>query len=70
MNGDNYRLRISSILGSCVLIFLLFFFFFSPKDLENLKAEVQRRQQLQELGKSEEPAEDRSLELEDKIPID
>lgn len=68
MNGDNYRLRISSILGSCVLIFLLFFF--SPKDLENLKAEVQRRQQLQELGKSEEPAEDRSLELEDKIPID
>lgn len=68
MNGDNYRLRISSILGSCVLIFLLFFP--SPKDLENLKAEVQRRQQLQELGKSEEPAEDRSLELEDKIPID
>lgn len=74
MNGDNYRLRISSILGSCVLIFLLSFFFLfffsSPKDLENLKAEVQRRQQLQELGKSEEPAEDRSLELEDKIPID
>lgn len=69
MNGDNYRLRISSILGSCVLIFLPFFFS-SPKDLENLKAEVQRRQQLQELGKSEEPAEDRSLELEDKIPID
>lgn len=72
MNGDNYRLRISSILGSCVLIFLFFFSFFfpSPKDLENLKAEVQRRQQLQELGKSEEPVEDRSLELEDKIPID
>lgn len=68
MNGDNYRPRNSSIIGSCVLIFLLFVF--SPKDLENLKAEVQRRQQLQELGKGEEPAEDRSLELEDKIPID
>uniref|UniRef100_A0A3Q1C7P2 Clustered mitochondria protein homolog n=1 Tax=Amphiprion ocellaris TaxID=80972 RepID=A0A3Q1C7P2_AMPOC len=36
----------------------------------NLKAEVQRRQQLQELGKSEEPTEDSPLELEDKIPID
>ena len=43
---------------------------FSQKDLENLKAEVQRRQQLQELGKSEEPAEESPLELEDKIPID
>lgn len=44
--------------------------FFSQKDLENLKAEVQRRQQLQELGKLEEPVEDSPLELEDKIPID
>lgn len=46
------------------------FFFYSQKDLENLKAEVQRRQQLQELGKSEEPAEGSPLELEDKIPVD
>lgn len=45
-------------------------FFLSQKDLENLKAEVQRRQQLQELGKIEEPTEDSPLELEDKIPID
>lgn len=42
----------------------------SQKDLENLKAEVQRRQQQQELGKVEEPAADGLLELEDKIPID
>lgn len=42
----------------------------SQKDLENLKAEVQRRQQQQELGKIEEPAADGLLELEDKIPID
>ena len=46
------------------------FLSFSQKDLENLKAEVQRRQQLQELGKSEDPIEDSPLELEDKIPID
>lgn len=49
---------------------LSIFVFFSQKDLENLKAEVQRRQQLQELGKSEELAEQSSLELEDKIPVD
>lgn len=50
----------------------IYFFYFpcSQKDLENLKAEVQRRQQLQELGKIEEPTEDSPLELEDKIPID
>lgn len=50
--------------------FFYIHFFFSQKDLENLKAEVQRRQQLQELGKNEEPTDDSSLELEDKIPID
>ena len=54
----------------CDLIKEKIYFSFSQKDLENLKAEVQRRQQLQELGKSEEPAEDSPLELEDKIPID
>lgn len=49
-----------------------FFLFFpcSQKDLENLKAEVQRRQQQQELGKMEEPSADGLLELEDKIPVD
>lgn len=50
---------------------LVYFFFpFSQKDLESLKAEVQRRQQLQELGKGEDPTEDSPLELEDKIPVD
>uniref|UniRef100_A0A674EWB5 Clustered mitochondria protein homolog n=1 Tax=Salmo trutta TaxID=8032 RepID=A0A674EWB5_SALTR len=43
----------------------------SQKDLENLKAEVQRRQQLQESGKSVEDLTVHSpLELEDKIPMD
>uniref|UniRef100_A0AAZ3S3H4 Clustered mitochondria protein homolog n=1 Tax=Oncorhynchus tshawytscha TaxID=74940 RepID=A0AAZ3S3H4_ONCTS len=43
----------------------------SQKDLENLKAEVQRRQQLQESGKSvEDLTVDGPLELEDKIPMD
>ncbi|KAG9332172.1 hypothetical protein JZ751_015708 [Albula glossodonta] len=40
------------------------------KDLETLKAEVQRRQQLQESGKSEEQPEDSQLELDDKLPVD
>jgi len=42
----------------------------SQKDLETLKAEVQRRQQLQESGKLEEQTADSPLELDDKIPID
>ncbi|CAB1347879.1 unnamed protein product [Coregonus sp. 'balchen'] len=43
----------------------------SQKDLENLKAEVQRRQLLQESGKSmEELTVDSPLELEDKISMD
>ncbi|XP_057695489.1 clustered mitochondria protein homolog isoform X1 [Corythoichthys intestinalis] len=48
----------------------------SQKDLENLKAEVQRRQQLQEPEKNEQlekvelPREDSPLQLEDKIPVD
>uniref|UniRef100_A0A669D862 Clustered mitochondria protein homolog n=1 Tax=Oreochromis niloticus TaxID=8128 RepID=A0A669D862_ORENI len=60
----------ATILDQLNIINGIIFIPLSPKDLENLKAEVQRRQQLQELGKGEEPAEDRSLELEDKIPID
>lgn len=41
----------------------------SQKDLENLKAEVQRRQQLQESGRSEEQP-DGPLEMQDKLAVD
>ncbi|XP_031716602.1 clustered mitochondria protein homolog isoform X1 [Anarrhichthys ocellatus] len=60
----------ASVLEQLNIINGIIFIPLSQKDLENLKAEVQRRQQLQELGKIEEPTEDRPLELEDKIPID
>ncbi|XP_070826339.1 clustered mitochondria protein homolog isoform X2 [Chaetodon trifascialis] len=60
----------ASVLEQLNIINGIIFIPLSQKDLENLKAEVQRRQQLQELGKSEEPTEDSPLELEDKIPID
>ncbi|XP_045929094.1 clustered mitochondria protein homolog isoform X1 [Micropterus dolomieu] len=60
----------ASVLEQLNIINGIIFIPLSQKDLENLKAEVQRRQQLQELGKIEEPAEDSPLELEDKIPID
>uniref|UniRef100_A0A669BGM6 Clustered mitochondria protein homolog n=1 Tax=Oreochromis niloticus TaxID=8128 RepID=A0A669BGM6_ORENI len=48
----------ATILDQLNIINGIIFIPLSPKDLENLKAEVQRRQQLQELGKGEEPAED------------
>ncbi|KAM9317995.1 clustered mitochondria protein homolog isoform 3-T4 [Pholidichthys leucotaenia] len=60
----------ATILDQLNVINGIIFIPLSPKDLENLKAEVVRRQQLHEIGMSEEPAEDRSLELEDKIPVD
>uniref|UniRef100_A0A3B4YXG1 Clustered mitochondria protein homolog n=1 Tax=Seriola lalandi dorsalis TaxID=1841481 RepID=A0A3B4YXG1_SERLL len=60
----------ASVLEQLNIINGIIFIPLSQKDLENLKAEVQRRQQLQELGKGEEPTEDSPLELEDKIPID
>ncbi|KAM3875523.1 clustered mitochondria protein homolog [Diretmus argenteus] len=60
----------ASILEQLNIINGIIFIPLSHKDLENLKAEVQRRQQLQESGKSEEHTEDSPLELEDKIPID
>ncbi|CAJ1065551.1 clustered mitochondria protein homolog isoform X2 [Xyrichtys novacula] len=60
----------ASVLEQLNIINGIIFIPLSQKDLENLKAEVQRRQQLQELGKSEEPIEDSHPELEDKIPID
>ncbi|XP_047247656.1 clustered mitochondria protein homolog isoform X3 [Girardinichthys multiradiatus] len=60
----------ASILEQLNIINGIIFIPLSQKDLENLKAEVQRRQQLQDLGKSEEPSEGSPLELEDKIPVD
>ncbi|XP_075329635.1 clustered mitochondria protein homolog isoform X3 [Odontesthes bonariensis] len=60
----------ASVLEQLNIINGIIFIPLSQKDLENLKAEVQRRQQLQELGKIDEPTEDTPLELEDKIPID
>uniref|UniRef100_A0A1A8FEH0 Clustered mitochondria protein homolog n=1 Tax=Nothobranchius korthausae TaxID=1143690 RepID=A0A1A8FEH0_9TELE len=60
----------ASILEQLNIINGIIFIPLSQKDLENLKAEVQRRQQLQELGKSEELTEGSPLELEDKIPVD
>ncbi|KAM3615340.1 uncharacterized protein V6R79_000642 [Siganus canaliculatus] len=60
----------ASVLEQLNIINGIIFIPLSQKDLDNLKAEVQRRQQLQELEKSEEPTEDSPLELEDKIPVD
>ncbi|XP_067364452.1 clustered mitochondria protein homolog isoform X2 [Channa argus] len=60
----------ASVLEQLNIINGIIFIPLSQKDLENLKAEVQRRQQLQELGKGEEPTEYTPLEVEDKIPID
>uniref|UniRef100_A0A7N8XT16 Clustered mitochondria protein homolog n=2 Tax=Mastacembelus armatus TaxID=205130 RepID=A0A7N8XT16_9TELE len=60
----------ASVLEQLNIINGIIFIPLSQKDLENLKAEVHRRQQLQELGKSEEPTEESQLQLEDKIPID
>ncbi|XP_029923062.1 clustered mitochondria protein homolog isoform X1 [Myripristis murdjan] len=60
----------ASVLEQLNIINGIIFIPLSQKDLENLKAEVQRRQQLQESGKIEEHIEDSPMELEDKIPID
>ncbi|XP_062328802.1 clustered mitochondria protein homolog isoform X1 [Osmerus eperlanus] len=60
----------ASVLEQLNIINGIIFIPLSQKDLENLKAEVQRRQQLQEAGRSDELAEHSPLELEDKIPID
>ncbi|XP_056139032.1 clustered mitochondria protein homolog [Lampris incognitus] len=60
----------ASVLEQLNIINGIIFIPLSQKDLENLKAEVQRRQQLQESGKNEEHTEDSPLELEDQIPID
>uniref|UniRef100_A0A4W5Q4B3 Clustered mitochondria protein homolog n=1 Tax=Hucho hucho TaxID=62062 RepID=A0A4W5Q4B3_9TELE len=61
----------ASVLEQLNIINGIIFIPLSQKDLENLKAEVQRRQQLQESGKSvEDLTVDSPLELEDKIPMD
>ncbi|XP_077578261.1 clustered mitochondria protein homolog isoform X2 [Stigmatopora nigra] len=66
----------ANILEQLNIINGIIFIPLSHKDLENLKAEVQRRQQLQEpeknalLEKSELPKEESPLQLEDKIPVD
>ncbi|XP_053729327.1 clustered mitochondria protein homolog [Synchiropus splendidus] len=62
--------NMASILEQLNIINGIIFIPLSQKDLENLKAEVQRRQQLQEHGKSDEPSDNSPLELEDKIPVD
>ncbi|KAJ8392144.1 hypothetical protein AAFF_G00079500 [Aldrovandia affinis] len=58
----------ASVLEQLNIINGIIFIPLSQKDLETLKAEVQRRQQLQESGKSEEQPEDSRLELDDKLP--
>ncbi|KAG5836713.1 hypothetical protein ANANG_G00231490 [Anguilla anguilla] len=60
----------ASVLEQLNIINGIIFIPLSQKDLETLKAEVQRRQQLQESGKSEEQPEDCQLELDDKLPVD
>ncbi|XP_030236964.1 clustered mitochondria protein homolog isoform X2 [Gadus morhua] len=60
----------ASVLEQLNIINGIIFIPLSQKDLETLKAEVQRRQQLQESGKFEEQTADGLLELDDKIPID
>ncbi|KAG7282509.1 hypothetical protein CRUP_020224 [Coryphaenoides rupestris] len=60
----------ASVLEQLNIINGIIFIPLSQKDLETLKAEVQRRQQLQESGKLEELTADSPLELDDKIPID
>lgn len=59
----------ASVLEQLNIINGIIFIPLSQKDLENLKAEVQRRQQLQDSGKIEEQ-EDGQLALDDKIPVD
>ncbi|XP_072548105.1 clustered mitochondria protein homolog isoform X3 [Salminus brasiliensis] len=60
----------ASVLEQLNIINGIIFIPLSQKDLENLKAEVQRRQQLQDSGKVEEQQEDGQLALDDKIPVD
>ncbi|XP_053543480.1 clustered mitochondria protein homolog isoform X2 [Ictalurus punctatus] len=60
----------ASVLEQLNIINGIIFIPLSQKDLETLKAEVQRRQQLQDSGKSEEHQENGQLALDDKLPVD
>ncbi|XP_051521359.1 clustered mitochondria protein homolog isoform X3 [Myxocyprinus asiaticus] len=59
----------ASVLEQLNIINGIIFIPLSQKDLENLKAEVQRRQQLQDSSKNEEQQANQ-LELDDKLPVD
>ncbi|XP_060743609.1 clustered mitochondria protein homolog isoform X2 [Tachysurus vachellii] len=60
----------ASVLEQLNIINGIIFIPLSQKDLETLKAEVQRRQQLQDSGKKEEYQENGQLALEDNLGID
>ncbi|XP_060799958.1 clustered mitochondria protein homolog isoform X2 [Neoarius graeffei] len=62
--------NMASVLEQLNIINGIIFIPLSQKDLETLKAEVQRRQQLQDSGKSEEHQENGQLALDDKLPVD
>uniref|UniRef100_A0A673GSF1 Clustered mitochondria protein homolog n=1 Tax=Sinocyclocheilus rhinocerous TaxID=307959 RepID=A0A673GSF1_9TELE len=59
----------ASVLEQLNIINGIIFIPLSQKDLENLKAEVQRRQLMQNSGKIEEQQASQ-LELDDKLPVD
>uniref|UniRef100_A0A671NQ87 Clustered mitochondria protein homolog n=1 Tax=Sinocyclocheilus anshuiensis TaxID=1608454 RepID=A0A671NQ87_9TELE len=59
----------ASVLEQLNIINGIIFIPLSQKDLENLKAEVQRRQLMQDSGKIEEQ-QGGQLELDDKLPVD
>ncbi|XP_065137141.1 clustered mitochondria protein homolog isoform X2 [Paramisgurnus dabryanus] len=59
----------ASVLEQLNIINGIIFIPLSQKDLENLKAEVQRRQLMQDTGKNEEQ-QGNHLELDDKLPVD
>ncbi|XP_051966096.1 clustered mitochondria protein homolog isoform X2 [Xyrauchen texanus] len=61
--------NMASVLEQLNIINGIIFIPLSQKDLENLKAEVQRRQQLQDPSKNEEQQANH-LELDDKLPVD
>ncbi|XP_023673899.1 clustered mitochondria protein homolog isoform X1 [Paramormyrops kingsleyae] len=61
----------ASVLEQLNVINGIIFIPLSQKDLENLKAEVQRRQRLQESGSSEQPDGPlETLEMRDKLAVD
>ncbi|KAK7156482.1 hypothetical protein R3I94_006521 [Phoxinus phoxinus] len=61
--------NMASVLEQLNIINGIIFIPLSQKDLENLKAEVQRRQLMQDSGRIEEQ-QGSQLELDDKLPVD